>query len=521
MSRFLGKPLVLIILMSLTCFVSAQSFSSEEKKNWFEADKLFDYGDYLNAINIYLSLNKKDSLNEEINYKIGICYFYLPNKRFLSDKYFKKVNSDKFIESNYYKARLCHLTREYQKAIKLYEKYMDIKEFDRLFSDGVVKDLIQKSRTALLYEREDNHDVQINNIGEEVNSIYADYAPKISAEGDMLFFTSRRKNSLWNRKDAYGNYFENIFYSVKDSIWNSPIILNKGINSDYNDACTGISADGEKMLIFRTSEDLKSGDIYESSFDSEKWGPPIKLTNNINSEEFIETSACYSIDGNSIYFSSNREGGYGGNDLYVVKKLPNGSWGEAYNLGPNINTKYNETAPFIHSSGKKLFFSSEGHENMGGYDVFESTFDEYGNYNSPRNLKYPINTNDDDLFFVLSTDEQIGYLSSKRKGGFGSYDIYEVKLSENRTPYKVYKIKVFDLSNNPINKFIVKLVDLNKNKLVGKYKSNKLTGKMIVISEPNKEYEITIEAEGYESYKSQIILNSNYFIPFTLSEINE
>ncbi len=327
---------------------------------------------------------------------------------------------------------------------------------------------------------------------------------------------------MWQRKDVYGDYYENIFYVKKDKDWLEPIILNKKVNSDLNESCTGISADGHKMLLFRTSEDLKSGNIYESFyFDSIGWDMPQRLNCNVNSNENIETSACYSPDGNSIYFSSNRPGGYGGMDLYVVKKLPNGEWGQAYNLGSQVNTPYNENSPFVHPTGEVFYFCSEGHKNMGGYDIFKASFNERGEYSNPENMGVPINTNEDDMFFVMNTDGKIGYLSSERNGGFGSHDIYEVCFVKDQIALNVYKIFVNDENSKVIKKVEVRLTEKETQQQFGKYKSNRISGKLIIISEPNKEYEVEIEATGYETLKTQINLDKEQQLTFKLVKKDE
>jgi len=522
MLHYLDK--ILLSILSFVCFVNvslAQKISSEDEKKWFIADKAFDYGDYLTAVKTYKILLEVEPANDELNYKTGVCLFSLPDGYKDSALfYLSKVKANKYDELNYYLGRLNHLARLYPKAILNFEAYKKIKPFNRLHSDKEVEDLISRSNVAQLFESRPNKSLQIINLGEQVNSIYADYGPKITAEGNELFFTSKRKNIQWINKDAYGNYFENIYSSIKKEDWQTPSLLSDKINSKYNESCTGVSHDGEKMLIFRTSEDLKRGHIYESYKNNDGWTSPIKLTNNINTEKYTETSACFSPDGNSIYFSSNRPGGFGGKDLYVVKKLPNGSWSEAFNLGGEVNTMYDENTPFVHPSGKILFFSSKGHENMGGYDNFKVNFDETGKYSDLENLGYPINTNDDDLFFVLGTDGSRGYLSSRRKGGEGSYDIYEVLFSENILPLNVYQINVFDEKNKIIKNVDISLVELETKKRFGKYKSNEYNGKMIIISETNKEYEITIKADGYQTFITQSVLNENKQLTFTLSKVS-
>ncbi len=358
------------------------------------------------------------------------------------------------------------------------------------------------------------------NMGNKINTEYPEYAPLIPAEENFMVFTSRRKNPVWQQKDPLDEYFEDIYISKKDSAnnWQTPVMLDTNINTVVHDACTGLSADGEKMLIYRTSKDLKSGDIYESDYTNYKWSVPLIVNTNLNSPDYLETSACYSPDGSIIFFSSNRSGGYGGKDLYSVKKLPNGKWSSPYNLGSNINTEYNEDAPFVHPSSNTLFFSSEGHKNMGGYDILKSNFDETGAYTEPQNLGYPINTVDDDIFFVLNTDASIGYFSSQREGGFGSQDIYRVYFSENNIPLNTYNVHITDESNNVIKKASLVLTDMEKKEIYGEYKSNETSGKILIISRPKKTYQIIVQADGYELLISNTLLDLNEDLTFKLKK---
>jgi tetratricopeptide (TPR) repeat protein len=507
MSLYLDKKYFTVLILAL---VFTNSFSQlntrENKKLFLKADKAFDYGDYLNALDMYTKLYNVDSSNEEINYKIGVCDFEIRKYRQQSKKYFERVSASNFPEVNYYLGRLNHLERSYDKAIGYYTQYKYLAQGED-HTRKEIDDLIQKSQTAMLMESKADNNIQIKNLGEQVNSEYAEYAPLIPADGSFLMFTSRRKNNVWTNTDPYGNYFEDIYISKKNGEdWDKPVMLDTNINTSVHDACTGLSADGEKMMLYRTSKDLKSGDIYESFLTDKKWSNPQLLGPIVNSPEFLETSACYSTNGEIIFFSSNRPGGFGGKDLYLSKKLPNGKWGEPFNLGSAINTEYDEDAPFIHPAMNTLFFSSKGHRNMGGFDIFKSSFDETGKFTPPENLGCPINTVDDDIFFVLSTDASTGYLSSQREGGYGSQDIYSVYFPVNNIPLNVYNIYVFDDSDKIIKNVEILLTDMEKKSVHGIYKSNDVTGKAIVISPPGKEYRIAIQSPGYEPYISYVKL---------------
>lgn len=521
MSPYFSKRIFLFsfLVMAFT-FSDAQNFTRQERKVWLKADKTFEFGDYLNARVLYESLHVLDSLNKEINYKIGLCNYELRN-RADAKRFFKRVDHAEFPEVNFYLGKLYHLSRDFDKSIDCFTLYKNYKG-DKEHTDREIDDLINKCITARLFELTPNTKVRLENLGMNINTEYPEYVPLIPAEENFLIFTSRRKNSVWLQTNQFGEYFEDIYMSEKSGgKWQPPLMLDTTINRAGHDACTGLSADGEKLLIYRTSEDQKSGDIFESLFINGRWTTAKKLGPNVNSSEYLEASACYSAEGEVVFFSSNRPGGFGGKDLYSVKRLPNGEWGIPFNLGAKVNTSYNEDAPFMHPSGNILFFSSEGHKNMGGYDIFKTTFDEFGNFSTPQNLGSPINKVDDDVFFVLNTNATTGYLSSEREGGFGSQDIYKVNFLDSVLPYNVHNIYVYDSLNKVIKKADITLQEPEGHGVYGIFKSNQNTGKILIISEPDKIYKMTISSDGYDPLVVSMALNFKGPGSFVLSKAKE
>lgn len=515
MLRYFDKKYILLFILVLMTFsFKAQISSRSDKKTLLKADDAFDFGDYLTAMRLYEKLYPLDSNNNEMNFKLGVCNYELKKYREHSKKYFNKVSPFSYPEVNYYQGRLHHLAGKYEKSISYFNRYKAFKG-DKEHTLKEIDELIKKCNAAMLFESKPNETIKITNLGNTINTEYAEYAPLIPAEENFILFTSRRKNPVWQKLDPLGDYYEDVYISPrKENTWQPVVMLDSNINTAVHDACTGLSADGERLLIYRTSKDLRSGDIYESFYVNKKWSAPSMLGANVNSED-LETSACYSPNGDIIFFSSNRPGGFGGKDLYLVRKLPNGKWGEPFNLGSDINTEYNEDAPFVHPTGNILFFSSEGHKNMGGYDIFKSVFNEGGNFTTPENLGYPINTTDDDIFFVLNTDASQGYLSSERSGGFGSQDIYSVYFSENNIPLNVYNVRVTDSLDNVIKKVEMVVTDMEKGKIYGVYKSNELTGKLWFISKPDRTYRIALQADGFEP----LIINA-YTVGGTGTEVS-
>jgi len=502
-------------MLIINCSI-AQLSSLHDQQLWIKADDRFEYGDYMNALQLYTQLNHIDSTKEEIIFKIAVCNFNIRPYRKRSVAYFNKINLIHFPETSYYMGRLSALNKQYNKAIEYFILYKSTKGVME-HTQKEIQDLIDKCNTAIEFEKNLDESIHIENLGSSINTAYAEYAPLIDEKEDFLLFTSRRENTIHTKKDPLGEYFEDIYASKKNgNVWGTPTLLDTVINTPLHDACTGLSADGKRLLLYRTSPDLKSGDIYESLLDGIKCTPPSIITTSVNSKKYIETSACFSPDNNTIFFSSDRPGGYGGKDIYCMKKLSNGNWGAPFNLGPIINTAYNEDAPFVHPLNNTLFFSSEGHKNMGGFDIFKSNFSEEGNFTEPENLGCPINTSDDDIFFVLNKDGTRGYFSSEREDGFGSQDIYKATFVPMLF-LNIYHASVVDKDNNTIPKVELTLIDDAAAKTIGVYHTNSTTGKILIISDP-KEFKLQIRAPGFEVYTGTIKLGTEMELIYKLTE---
>ncbi|WP_254085780.1 OmpA family protein [Dawidia cretensis] len=269
----------------------------------------------------------------------------------------------------------------------------------------------------------------IVNIGREINSEYEDYAPVFSETEDEIVFTTRRREDNLNQNVFDDNKpWEDIFFSTKkEGKWAFAKNIGEPVNTPYHDSNLSLSANGNTLFIFK---DDGGGDIYFSERANGVWSPPAPLPGIINSS-FEEKSISMSADEKTLYFSSNRPGGYGGLDIYRATKDSKGAWSNVKNLGPKINTELDDDGPFIDYDGITLYFSSRGRKGMGGFDVFRATFDPAANeWSEPENLGYPINTPDDDVFFVASKDGKRAYYSSIREDGMGYLDIYVITIPD-------------------------------------------------------------------------------------------
>lgn len=463
-----------------------------------EAQLYFDNEDYYKAWNLYKVALAIEEKNETAGVNACICAFKL---NYPADSLvFLNINlsASSLIDTKYYLAKIKHQQKLFDEALVLLETYSKENPKKRLIGIDETTYFINVCKSAKELVSKPHRSV-IKNMGTEINSPFADYVPIVTPDENTLFFTSRREGSSNNKKDVYGNCLEDVYFSVKEKgKWKKAENIGAPINSETNDACVAVSPDGQRMIIFKTSADGATGDLYITKLGNDNnWEALVKMGKEINSQ-FIETSACFSNDTSEIYFSSNRPGGFGGKDIYRIKKLPNGRWAMPFNLGQAINTAYDDDAPYLHPDGITLYFSSKGHNTMGDFDVFKSVLDRENNqFSKAENLGYPINNVGNDIFFLLSVDGQRGYYSSAKEDTYGNLDIYQIDTRFGDNDLKVKHGTVFKGLN--FGKVKITLLDNESNQVNGTYYSNPKTGKFILVINPLKSYKAIVECEGFKT----------------------
>ena len=360
-------------------------------------------------------------------------------------------------------------------------------------------------------QKNDSATIVIKNVGQQINSAFDDYAPVISADGSLLIYTSKRPFSEEEIKKQKSG-LENIYSSeFKNKQWQPVKMLPFTVNGKErnNNSALAISNDGQHLFLYR-DDNKANGDIWESFLNGVDWSEPTKMPEPINSSKH-ESSVSISPDGNTIYFVSDRSEGVGGRDIWYCTKDQYGNFGAAQNIGTVINTKGDEEGVFIHPDGKTLYFSSTGHGGVGQYDIFKSVM-EKGNWSKPENLGEPINTPEDDLFFVMAADGKRAYYSSSfQKDNFGKKDIYEIdfipiKKEKGPSLTLIKGIVTDSISGTPIEAKI-EIFDNQKNKRVSEIFSNSATGNYLVSLPAGKNYNITISAKGYLFFSDNITLS--------------
>jgi outer membrane protein OmpA-like peptidoglycan-associated protein len=324
----------------------------------------------------------------------------------------------------------------------------------------------------------------------------------------MIFTSCRPENTGGNTYDG-GKYFEDIYIATrkdKDSPWSKAANLGFPVNTVDNEGVVAISPDGQEILLYK--DDMGDGNIYSSRLEGDKWTVPVKLNSNINSK-YWEPCAFISADGNTIYFVSDRPGGYGGTDIYKSEKDAKGEWGPALNLGPAINTVYDEYSPFIHPDGETLYFSSKGHNSMGGYDVFFSrTKNGDKTWLEATNVGYPVNGPGDEAFYMVSPDKQRAYYTSYREGGYGEKDNYMITFPElpDSPPISLVQGTVLDSAKQAPANAVITVIDNETGEIAGVYHPNTRSGKYLLMLTPGN-HNIIVQADGSLFYSDHYYIS--------------
>ncbi len=474
-------------------------------------------GGFLEALKYYQEIYDYNPNNPALNYKIGICYI----KTLFKGKalpYLEKVVDtlpDFTPDLSYYYAQALQFNYKFDRAIEYYEKFKQSSlyqkdKYYKFFTDKHIEEC--RNGKQLI---QDTLPIALINM-QSLNSAYDDYGPVITADGSKIYFTSRRPND-YELKDADGQYYEDIYYSeVKQGHWAQARNAGYPLNTPEHDAVVGLSYDGQTIIIYRDE------DLYWSRLEGNKWSKPKKFPAPINSDA-IESSAAISVDGNAIYFvrGKTQDPLTSNGDIYYSVRDSNGNWSTPVRLPDNVNTPYDEDGLYLHPDGKTLYFSSKGHNSMGGYDVFKTVRRDDGTWTAPVNLGYPLNTPDDDIYFVLSGNAKVGYISAVREDTKGFTDIYQVHFftanpymagdeqllaglanpkreTSFEPPAKIVLVKgrVVDKSGKPVEAEVV-IVDNETGKVLYKVKTNSATGEYIVSLPKGKNYAVVIRKEGY------------------------
>lgn len=423
----LKKLLPVGICLCLTIAGKPQS-KLEIEEIYRDANSYFYFEDYEEALTLYLQVYSHQPENYNLCYRIGFCYLNIPGSKKNAIPYLEKAagnitrfyREESILETKappdaiFYLGNAYLVNNQVENAIKEYEKFWTLTRGKGSWNFDYLNHQMATAKSSIQLQKNKVNFI-LTNLGEPVNDHFPNFNATISGNGTTLAYTSRLK------------FYNAIMVAQLNERgeWEKPINITLDLQVDGRCETLSLSYRGDELYLFR--DDNHDGNIYVSHLENGRWTPIRKLNPNINSE-YYETHACLSPDGKDLYLSSNRKGGFGDLDIYVSHRESGDNWEVPQNLGSTINTKLNENTPFLTSDGLSLYFSSEGHSNMGGYDIFVSQLEADGRWTAPINLGYPINTTDDDLFFFPIDDGSSALMAMFDPEGMGSQDIYELKL---------------------------------------------------------------------------------------------
>lgn len=420
------RRLIIIVLTFIYLSSTAQEIKNMQEV-FLETEYFFLNEDYSDALPLYLQLYEKMPENSNLAYRIGACYLNIPGQKNLSIDYLETASKN--MSAKHKEGTINQTAAPYDALYDLGKAYLINYKFDK------AKDAFKRYSGSLLPDDRENldfinHEIMVcdnakeliakpvsyteDNIGDLFNDEKSNYDPVISADGKSFAYMVSLK------------FYDAIMYSkLINGKWTPPVNITPELQLDGKIYISCLSADG-KVLVLSKNDNYNS-DIYTSTYNGTSWTASVKAGKNINTK-YWESHGFISEDGNQMIFASDRPGGFGGLDLYSSYKV-NGVWGPAVNLGQEINTQFNEDRAYLINNGKTLFFSSQGHITIGGYDIFRSDLQTNGLWSNPENLGYPLNTPDDNMFFMPTGNGKSGYYSIfKESGGSGKEDIYKITL---------------------------------------------------------------------------------------------
>lgn len=559
------KHEILVVIFFLRIF---GLFAQTENNKFVIAEDFFSHQYFSSALVLYQDLLKLDSSNANLNFKIGVCYLNSRSQKTKALSYLEKailgVNTDtdrnpkasemitkdlndyfnsegkrsnlniaensfpiaiyKFLGDAY------QLTYKFDLAITYYEKFKkDINEdkdsnlCNSQELDGEIE--MCKFGKKLKGLNSSSLHLKLENIGKKNNFLVDFLSFHSFVDPSKLLFTSNLSMIPKINLHVDAIFFEDFYYSAKtDSIMNSGSKDHQNLSlslskddisySTCNEAAVGTSMDGQIVLIYKV--DKGEGNLYTTCLRDNKWTKPEKLNKTINAHGW-EPNEFISVDGNTLFFTSNREGGYGGNDIYKSKKLPGGTWSKAINLGPIINTPYDEEAPFIYPDGGILYFSSNRNKKIGCFDIFRCSLSSNGTWSKPFNIGYPVSKIDknvletDDINELARVEEKKSSSSIKENNEKNNY--IKTFYNDNGAAITLIKRRIEDESGKPVKDIKITVADNETGVVLGVYYPNNKTKDYLFMLPSGINNNVTYEAEGYlfQSEHYTIIKDTNYY----------
>jgi outer membrane protein OmpA-like peptidoglycan-associated protein len=425
----------------------------------------------------------------------------------------------------YWLGRVDHLNYRFDESINHFRAYDASLKRRNDPRKAEIAMLIQHARNAKT-QFNSPKDIFVKNLGPTINTEFSEHSPVISSDDTYLLFTSRAQGENGSgRLAADGEYYEDIYETrrIGEDQWEKPRSLSERLSSRGHDASIQLFDNDTKLLLYRNSGRRDgNGNIMFSQKEGGEWTNPVPMGGSINSPNF-ESDAYITPDGKTIYYSTNNFSENGDLDIYFAKRGNNGEWGRPTKF-PVINTQYDEDSPYLSADGRTLFFSSRGHNTMGGYDIFRTDYDSVSRrWSRPVNLGYPVNTPDDDTYYRLSPDGSYAYLSSYRIGGYGEKDIYTINYIRS-VPVEGQIISLQDSSFIRGVEVVFSGIQADKKVVTFRDVSRQEDGSFNMTVLSGRPYQVTILKDGQtlatEEYEVPMVLDEgtiitkNFYIPY-------
>lgn len=450
-----------------------------------EAEMYYQEGNFAAALPLFYKLVARYPGEVLYTYRLGVCYLS-DAQEFNKAKEFLKQVEEQMPEAddlNYHLAKAYELNYDFEKAGEYYKKFLEREPADNKATQAKQFNNYRENAVALTQKPTGHKVVNLDTI---VNTIFSEYAPVFLDKGNVLLYTFRGDTNVFYRKITTINpavdYYEEVYSSrFENGQWTRPENAGTRFNGKRHNASVSASVDEKKLYLYRNLSNGNDGNLYETNFNGKEFSDPV-LMEGINSKEW-EGSATTTLDDKTIIFSSERNGGFGGKDLYKSTRGADGKWGTPVNLGPDINTPFDEDGPTLTADGSELYFSSKGHNSMGGYDIFVSKFDG-DKFGKAENMGYPINSMSDDIYLFIPLSGDRLYFSSARNGALGYMDIYYVNRNVSVEAPHLIELTGVITANNQDEEAKLKVYYINpdtkEKELQGTYTTNENDGKYSV-----------------------------------------
>lgn len=521
------KILACLCTLFLLVGVPDQSYAQTEKpgkirKYVRKGRKAYNKGEYWKAKGYYEKATSANTPKSQHWLEAGIVYYDSQVEREKSLDFFLKAleyseEGDTIPQLYYYTAKAYQFVGDYESALDYYNRFLQNVENSKKGMETrkeVVHEIEICNNGIDLRNQKQDREATIDNMGPNVNSDSPDYVPVVTSDENLILFCSRRPPG--KKKNIDGLYYEDIFYTTKENgEWQQADVIDKSsgyLQKEINDgksheAPISLSPDGNTLFIY------KENSIWKSTKDPNgKWSVPQRMNQNVNIGE-ANPSVFITEDGTEMFIVSvGAEGGYGERDIYYSKKNENGTWDKPVNLGPTINTPYKEDAPFLSKDGKTLYFASQGHNSIGGFDIFKTVRDENGVWSDPVNIGSPINSAGDDIYYVENEEGTLAYFASMRPGSFGYLDLYTAKFGCSNIPTTEIKGYAIYADNHlPVNGTIT-ITDKETGENLGNFKIDAKTGKYSLVVKPERTYilELVIDQSRFNKIRPH---KEEFFVP--------